>query len=141
MTLVLSTALLGKIAAHGEQAYPDEGAGFLLGTGQDDRVVHDLVFTANKRELPARSRRYLIDPQEYMAAEIESERLGLELVGVFHSHPDHPNAPSDYDREWAQPLFSYVITSIEAGKAGESKSWRLDDDSRQFVEERIRITD
>ena len=141
MMLFLSMALLGSIAAHGEQAYPAEGAGFLLGTDQDDRVVHDLVFAANTRELPARSRRYLIDPQEYIAAEIESEQRGLELLGVFHSHPDHPSAPSEYDREWAQPSFSYIITSIQSGKAGDSRSWRLDDDRNRFVEEEIRITD
>ena len=141
MTLFLSKALLAKIAEHGEQAYPDEGAGFLLGHGDAERVIHDLLFAANKREISARSRRYLIDPREYMDAEMESERRGLDLVGVFHSHPDHPNAPSEYDREWAQPVFSYVITSIRAGKAGESRSWRLDDCRNEFVEEEIQITD
>jgi proteasome lid subunit RPN8/RPN11 len=141
MTLFLSMALLGKIAAHGEQAYPDEGAGFLLGKGEAERVVHELVFAANKSELPARARRYLIDPQEYLAAEMQSERRGLDLVGIFHSHPDHPNAPSDYDREWAQPLFSYVITTIDSGKAGDSRCWRLDEDRSRFVEEEIRFTD
>lgn len=141
MTLVLSKALLSKIAAHGEQAYPEEGAGFLLGTGDAERVVKDLVYAANERELSARPRRYLIDAREYMAAELESERRGLDLVGVFHSHPDHPNAPSDYDREWAQPVFSYVITSIQAGTAGESRSWRLDGDRNRFVEEQILIKD
>ena len=141
MTLILARALLDKIAAHGEQAYPAEGAGLLLGRGEADRVIHHLVFAANKREPTARARRYLIDPEDYMAAEMDSERRGLELVGVFHSHPDHPNAPSDYDREWAQPLFSYLITSIESGKAGESRSWRLDDERNHFIEEEIRITD
>jgi proteasome lid subunit RPN8/RPN11 len=139
MTLVLSKALLSRIAAHGEQAYPEEAAGFLLGTGDAERVVEDLVYAANGREPSARPRRYLIDAREYMAAEIESERRGLDLVGVFHSHPDHPNAPSDYDLKWAQPVFSYVITSIEAGKAGESRSWRLVGDRNRFVEEEIRI--
>jgi proteasome lid subunit RPN8/RPN11 len=141
MSLILSKSLLGRIAEHGERAYPDEGAGFLLGEGDAERVIHDLVFAANERELWARPRRYLIDAREYMAAEIESERMGLDLVGVFHSHPDHPNAPSEYDREWAQPVFSYVITSIQAGKAGEAKSWRLADDRNGFVEEKIEITD
>jgi proteasome lid subunit RPN8/RPN11 len=141
MTLVVSRALMGKIAAHGEEAYPDEGAGFLLGKGDADRVVQDLVFAANEREPAARPRRYLIDAKEYMAAELESERRGLDLIGVFHSHPDHPDAPSDFDREWAQPMFSYVITSIQGGKAGQSRSWRLDGDRKQFVEEAIRIND
>jgi proteasome lid subunit RPN8/RPN11 len=141
VSLILSKALLGRIAEHGEQAYPDEGVGFLLGHGDAERVVQDLVFAANDREVAARPRRYLIDASEYMAAEMESERRGLDLVGVFHSHPDHPNAPSEYDREWAQPVFSYVITSIQAAKAAETRSWRLADDRNGFVEERIQITD
>jgi proteasome lid subunit RPN8/RPN11 len=141
MSLILSRALMGRIAQHGEQAYPDEAAGFLLGKGDTERVIQDLLFAENERELAARPRRYLIDAREYMAAEIESERRGLDLVGVFHSHPDHPNAPSEYDREWAQPAFSYVITSIEAGKAGDPRSWRLADDRNGFVEEGIQITD
>ena len=62
------------------------------------------------------------------------------LIGVFHSHPDHPNKPSEFDMEWAQPFFSYIITSVDTGKAIESKSWRLLDDRSRFEEEKIKIT-
>jgi proteasome lid subunit RPN8/RPN11 len=72
---------------------------------------------------------------------LEAERLGLSLIGVFHSHPDHPDQPSEFDRQWAQPFFSYIITSVEAGKAVESRSWRLEEDRSQFVEEIIQITE
>ena len=68
------------------------------------------------------------------------EALGLDIIGVFHSHPDHPDRPSEYDREWAQPFFSYVITSVQAGKAVESRSWRLAEDRTQFLEESIEVT-
>lgn len=65
--------------------------------------------------------------------------LGLDIVGVFHSHPDHPNRPSQFDRDWALPWYSYIITSVSAGKAVESRSWRLADDRTNFTEEDIEI--
>jgi len=61
------------------------------------------------------------------------------LVGIFHSHPDHPAQASEFDREWAMPWFSYLITSVQDGKAGETRSWRLSDDRAGFVEEEIRM--
>ena len=92
---------------------------------------------ANSREDAARHNRYLITPEDYLKAELEADRLGLNLIGVFHSHPDHPNRPSEFDRDWAQPFFSYIITSVDSGKAVESRSWRLLEDRSQFVEEKI----
>ncbi len=104
-------------------------------------MVQELAAFDNSREADARLTRYLIGPEEYLRAELEAERLGLDLVGVFHSHPDHPNSPSEFDRDWAQPLFSYVITSIRSGKAEASRCWRLQDDRAAFVEELIKTTD
>ena len=72
-----------------------------------------------------------------MAGEMEAMRMGLDIVGIFHSHPDHPNRPSEFDREWALPWFSYVITSIQQGKAAGSRSWRLEDNRQSFIEETI----
>jgi len=89
----------------------------------------------NAREDSARHNRFLITPQDYLKGELEADHLGLTVVGIFHSHPDHPNRPSEYDREWAQPFFSYVITSVQSGKAVESRSWRLSEDRSQFTEE------
>jgi proteasome lid subunit RPN8/RPN11 len=82
----------------------------------------------------------LITPEDYLNAELEADRLGLSLIGVFHSHPDHPNRPSEFDRDWAQPFFSYIITSVDSGKTIESRSWRLLEDRSQFVEEKIQTT-
>ncbi len=138
--LRLSKDLLQEIHAHGEQAYPEEGAGFLLGSDGTERAIETLLPLSNAREDQARHNRYLITPQDYLKAELEAERLGLSLVGVFHSHPDHPDRPSEYDCDWAQPFFSYVITSVQSGKATGSRSWRLMDDRSGFVEEKIRIT-
>lgn len=137
VTLRVSKDVLEKIHAHGEQAYPEEGAGFLLGVENEARDVQAIFSRTNSREDSARRNRYLITPNDYLKAELEADKLGLSLLGVFHSHPDHPNRPSEFDREWAQPFFSYIITSVDSGKAIESRSWRLSEDRSQFVEENI----
>lgn len=138
MTLTLPKDILAQIHAHGEDAYPEEGAGFLLGSDDgEQRHVTQLFTTENAREDEARHNRYLVTPEDYLKAEITADKLGLSLIGVFHSHPDHPNRPSEFDREWAQPFFSYVITSVNAGVAVESRSWRLAEDRSKFEEEKI----
>ncbi len=137
MMLKLSQEILNQIHAHGEGAYPEEGAGFLLGSDDAARSVEAVFPLSNSREDAARHNRYLITPEDYLKAELEAGRLGLSLIGVFHSHPDHPNRPSEFDRDWAQPFFSYIITSVDSGKAIESRSWRLLEDRSQFEEEEI----
>jgi proteasome lid subunit RPN8/RPN11 len=134
--LELSATILAQIQAHGEKAYPEEGAGFLL--GEACKVLKVLTLP-NRREDEARHNRYLIAPKDYMFGELEADRLQMTLLGVFHSHPDHPDRPSEYDREWAQPNFSYVITSVEKGKAVASRSWRLLEDRSAFVEEPLKV--
>lgn len=139
MNLRIESGLLAEIYRHGEAAYPEEGAGFLLGTDGEGqaRQVTSILPLGNTRQGDARRNRYLISPLDYLAAEKEAERTGLTLLGVFHSHPDHPDQPSDYDRDWAQPWFSYLITSVYNGKAVESRSWRLVEDRTCFFEEKI----
>ena len=132
--LNIPNRLIEHINAHVEDAYPDEGAGFLLGVEGD---VKDIVPLKNAREDEARHNRFLITPEDYLKAELKADSLGLSLIGVFHSHPDHPNRPSEYDREWAQPFFSYIITTVNEGKAIESRSWRLLEDRSKFEEEKI----
>jgi proteasome lid subunit RPN8/RPN11 len=134
VTLAIPQELLDQIHAHGEQAYPEEGAGFLIGS---DGRVESILPLVNAREDEARHNRFLITPEDYLTAELTADRLGLSLIGVFHSHPDHPNRPSEYDREWAQPFFSYIITTVNDGKAVESRSWRLLEDRSKFEEEKI----
>jgi len=139
--LRISDEVLARIHAHGEQAYPEEGAGFLLGADAENgkRVVTSIFPLTNSREDEARHNRFLITPEDYLKAELTADKLGLSLIGVFHSHPDHPNQPSEYDREWAQPFFSYIITTVNKGKAAESRSWRLTEDRSKFEEEKINI--
>lgn len=133
---MISSNLLEKIAAHLESAYPEEGAGFLLGTNGEVREVLSLP---NAREDDVRHNRYLITPEDYMKAEMKAAELGIDLIGVFHSHPDCPNVPSEFDREWAQPFFSYVISRVDDGKAVNHRSWRLAEDRAKYEEEEIII--
>ena len=139
MNLTIPQPILDQIHRHGAASYPEEGAGFLLGNDGEPRQVQSILELPNRREPGARSNRFLISPQDYLQAELEADRQGLFLIGVFHSHPDHPNAPSTYDRDWAQPWFSYIITTINHGQIDASRSWRLLEDRSGFIEEPIII--
>jgi proteasome lid subunit RPN8/RPN11 len=138
MTLQISPQALKQIHVHGEAAYPEEGAGLMLGHVDGEvRAVTAILGIDNAREDGARHNRYLITAQDMLHGEQEAMRRGLDIVGIFHSHPDHPNRPSEFDRDWALPWFSYVITSVQSGKALESRSWRLQDDRSSFDEEQF----
>lgn len=134
--LNISNELIERINAHVEEAYPEEGAGFLIGA---EGEVKEILALSNAREDAARHNRFLITPEDYLKAELKADSLGLSLIGVFHSHPDCPNVPSEYDREWAQPFFSYIITRVDEGKAVSHRSWRLAEDRTQYTEEEIEI--
>ena len=134
--LNIANQLIERMNAHMEEAYPEEGAGFLIG---DEGEVKEILALSNAREDEARHNRFLITPEEYLKAELKADSLGLSLIGVFHSHPDCPNVPSEYDREWAQPFFSYIITRVDEGKAVSHRSWRLVEDRTQYEEEEIKI--
>ena len=140
MILFLSQEILTRIHQHGEQAYPEEGAGLLLGeTKGNEQQVREIVSLTNQREGDARHNRYQLSPQDYLRGEKLADRMGLDVLGVFHSHPDHPNQPSEFDRQWAWPNFSYLITSVVQGEAVESRSWRLNEDRADFSEEKVEV--
>jgi proteasome lid subunit RPN8/RPN11 len=140
MSLELSAHLLIQIHSDGEAAYPEEGAGFLLGRVEGDhRQVLAVLPVSNAREDSARYNRYLLTAEDYLHGEQEAVHRGLDLLGVFHSHPDSPNRPSEFDRDWAMPWFSYIITSVNSGRAVESRAWRLEEDRSAFFEEKIEV--
>jgi proteasome lid subunit RPN8/RPN11 len=129
-----------RIRQEGEKAYPNECCGFLLGlTAEGDRRA-DLVLTVeNAREAGEQYHRFVITPEDFMRAEKEALKQNREIFGIYHSHPDHPARPSDYDREYALPFYSYVILAVTAGKAAELTSWELSGDRNQFLEEEINL--
>jgi len=135
--LVLSEEIADRIRAHGAKAYPDECCGALLGRDAGaGREVADLLSLTNRHEDSPRNR-FSITPQDFLAAEATARARGLELVGWYHSHPDHPAAPSDYDREHAWPWYSYVIVNVTAGEPGPITSWRLAEDRSRFFQEEM----
>jgi len=140
MNLFIPQEIIIRIHQHGEQAYPEEGAGLLLGeTKGNEQQVSEIVSLTNEREEESRHNRYQLSPQDYLMGEELADRLGLDVLGVFHSHPDHPNQPSEFDRQWAWPNFSYLITSVVQGVAVESRSWRLNEDRANFSEEKVEV--
>lgn len=139
MTIVLDARQAAAIRRHGEADYPAEACGLIGGEIDGDRkVVLQLVPLTNQRTDSARNR-YLIDPESFRRAQERLDRDGIEVLGVYHSHPDHPPAPSAFDREHAWPWLSYVIVGVRAGRADEMKSWVLADDRGTFDEESITI--
>src|SRR5258708_37064813 len=124
--LTVASAIVHAIHAHGEAAYPNEGAGLLLGTvTPDGKTVADILPLANEWEAGEQYHRYMITPQDMLRGEQEAARRGLDVLGIFHSHPDHPAEPSTMDRDWALPWFSYVITSVHTAQAVASRSCLL----------------
>jgi proteasome lid subunit RPN8/RPN11 len=124
------------IRAHGCEAFPHECCGAMLGS---DGVVHEAFRLPNTTEEGPR-RRFLVRPDDYRAAEKRAREADLELLGFYHSHPDHPARPSQYDLDHAWPSLSYVIVSVMAGKDTLLTSWRLKDDRSAFDEENVQIT-
>ena len=139
MTLVAGDQHIAAIRAHAEADYPHEACGLLGGKMEGERtIVRQLVPLPNERSDSARNR-YLIDPDAFRRAQATLDGAGLDIVGVYHSHPDHPAEPSEFDREHAWPRLCYVIVAVAAGRSGDMKSWRLSDDRSAFAEEPITL--
>jgi proteasome lid subunit RPN8/RPN11 len=125
MSLRLPSALADAIGRQGEAAYPAEGCGVLAGrVSGDSKEVVRLVPAVNRRTDDPH--RYLIAPDDLRRIESELRRDRLEVVGYYHSHPDHPAAPSAFDADHAWPWYSYVIVRIDRGNRAELTSWVLD---------------
>jgi proteasome lid subunit RPN8/RPN11 len=138
MSLRLPDALAEDIRRHGESAYPAECCGALVGRvdGEDKEVVR-LAPAVNRRTDDPH--RYLIAPDDLRRLEAEVRAAGLEIVGYYHSHPDHPAAPSAFDADHAWPWYSYVIVRIDRGRGAELASWMLADDRPQLLPETLDV--
>lgn len=151
-TLWLSHDIAEKIRAHGAKTYPHECCGALLGrdTAAADgsepekgalaptREILALFPLVNRRDDSPRNR-FSVTAKDVLSADNAAREQELEVVGWYHSHPDHPARPSQYDRDHAWPWYSYVIVSVQNGAAQDLTSWRLDDDRKEFSPEEIEI--
>jgi len=135
--LVLKQQFIEQIRAHGARDYPNECCGALLGHDEEaDRTVLGLVPLANQRDDSPRNR-FSITSEDVRLAEKAAGAKGWELIGWYHSHPDSPARPSEFDREHAWPWYSYIIFRVEHGEPREMRSWRLDDSRTSYAEEGI----
>ena len=143
-TLCISKPLADKIRAHGAETYPHECCGALLGRDSElkeqgaPREVRSLFPLVNRRDDSPRNR-FSVSAEDVRGAEKAAREQGLEVVGWYHSHPDHPARPSQYDREHAWPWYSYIIVSVEDGSPQDLTSWRLNDDREEFSPEGLEI--
>ncbi len=130
-----SLAAQTVMLADAGSGFPDEVCGFLYGRENEDgtRTIREAKEVINSKEGDKR-RRFEISPRDYMQAERYAAEQELDLLGIYHSHPNHPAIPSEHDRVAAQPFFSYVIVSVRDGNIDHTRSWRLNDAS-QFEEE------
>jgi proteasome lid subunit RPN8/RPN11 len=128
MKVVIPGAILDAIARHGEETWPHECCGFLLGTAAEEaHTVREAPRQENART-ESRENRFLITPDDFRRAERRARAAGLSLVGVYHSHPNSPPRPSAFDRDHAWPWYTYVIIEVNARRAGQCRAWRLRDD-------------
>ncbi len=137
MSLVLPAALAGPLHDHLVRAYPEEGCGVLVGRDEGSRRVVERVIPVENARGDSRGRRYVIPPERILVAEREAREAGLDVVGFYHSHPDHPARPSAFDLEHAWPYYSYLIVSVAAGRVAEARAWRLAADRTRFEPERL----
>ena len=128
--LHLPEAAASDIRRHGEETYPHECCGALVGRG--GRVAAAVALPNTTEEGPRR--RFLVRPSDYLLAERRAGELGGELLGFYHSHPDHPARPSQYDLDHAWPTFAYVIVSVASGAARDITVWWLREDRSTFEE-------
>lgn len=140
--LAIGREHLESVLRHAEAAYPEECCGALVGRGPggDEGVAVEGAVPLDNERADSRHNRYLIHPETVLAAQREARRSGLDIVGYYHSHPDHPAVPSDFDREHAWPGMSYLIVSVRRGRAAGARSWRLADDRGRFDEETVEET-
>jgi proteasome lid subunit RPN8/RPN11 len=135
--LAVSAAVDQAIRLHGQETYPHECCGALVGAS--GRVDATVALPNMTDEGPRR--RFLVRPSDYRLAEQRASELGGELLGFYHSHPDHPARPSQYDLDHAWPTFAYVIVAVAGGAAGDMTVWYLKDDRSSFEEGELHYGD
>jgi proteasome lid subunit RPN8/RPN11 len=138
----IASSLLDDIRRHGIDTYPEECCGFLLGHVQASGNEIRETRAVENRHAGDRSVRYSISPEDYREAERYAEQHGMDVVGFYHSHPDHPAQPSPRDLDEATfPWYTYVIVSVRDGAARELTAWTLGDDRSRFLEDRDEVLD
>lgn len=137
--LRIKKEVVEEIKRQGEKGYPYEICGFLIGDidyTNNIRTAYEVYQVENQNKERANDR-FEIDPRDYLKVEDYAEKKGMQIVGIYHTHPDHPDRPSQTDLRFAQPDMSYIILSVENGVAKAWRSWELVDN--HFEEEKVEI--
>ena len=126
-----------QMVEHARSTYPNECCGAMLGKIEDGHKRVVVAMALENASAGPQAARYELRPEDLLAADREARRHNLDLVGIYHSHPNAPARPSDFDKAHAWPSLSYVVMEVRDGKTVETKSWILKDDRTEFVPERI----
>ena len=137
--IVLTQDIIDSFLKHGEKDYPFECCGFILGHFIDEKSVGTEYIAVPNTKEENKKRRFLIDPMVYQDTEDLADEKKLSIISIVHSHPNHPDRPSEFDRNHAWPGFSYIIMSIKKGTSAGYRSWKLNQDRIKFIEEKITI--
>jgi proteasome lid subunit RPN8/RPN11 len=141
MTVKMLESLFERMRKCSEASYPDECCGFLLGSIEEKNYFIKALREVENAAEDSRQKRYLISPTDFLSADNSSRGLGLEIIGVYHSHPDHPAVPSIIDRETAIVRYLYVILNVTHGQAGEVSGWIFNREREAFDLEDLLILD
>ncbi len=136
--ICLSIKVIESINAHAIETFPNECCGFLYGTDENQRTIHEAQRVTNSKTGDQR-RRFEISPLDYIKAEQYALANDIQLLGIYHSHPNHPAIASEHDLAKAMPFFSYVIVSVTENSVKETKSWKLAENEFVFQEELVLI--
>lgn len=138
--VILPAEIVSDMHAHGSSTYPEECCGLLLGEFKDGvsaKVILESRRMENVFVKEERYHRYTIDPKEFIKVESEAESRGLEVAGVYHSHPNAPAKPSQFDASHAWPTLSYVVIEVRDARPVDMRSWVFQGDRSEFVQEEI----
>ena len=136
--LNIETVPFDEMIKDAVRTFPDECCGFLFGKEEEEHRTVTMIQVVDNAKEGDKKRRFVISPKDYLKAEQLAELNNLQLLGVYHSHPNHPAIPSEHDRVAAQPIFSYIILSVINNEFDHLRSWQLNDEN-QFEEEKISI--
>ncbi|HYV08506.1 MAG TPA: M67 family metallopeptidase [Thermoplasmata archaeon] len=136
MTIEIPKAVVRAIEDHARDAFPEECCGFLFGHADESRRVVEVRLAKNVAS-EDREHRYVVDPLELLHADNEARAKGLELIGIYHSHPNHPAAPSEFDRSRAASWYSYLILRIVDRQPRELTAWLFDEGTRRFEPDEV----
>jgi len=140
LTVRIPAPLIETIKSEAEETYPEECCGILIGTANGTGKKVSRLFVTQNVHSDNKARRFMISPEDFKNAEKTAREEDAEIIGFYHSHPDHPAVPSDHDREYAWPWYLYLIVSVEDGNSSSIKGWQLRDDREDYDEVTVSIS-